>query len=72
MEVILEHWVLIAALVAMTVSFRIFHDRARHKKLWLICDLLVHMVLVGFLLYEGAGMEELLLVLLVTLAIGLA
>lgn len=72
MEVILEHAVLVAALVAMTVLFRVLHYRARHKKLWLICDLLVHIVLVGFLLYEGAGMEELLLVLLMALAIGLA
>lgn len=72
MEVILEHAIVIAVLVAMTVLFRILHDRARYKKLWLICDLLVHIVLVGFLLFEGAGMEELLLVLLMTLAIGLA
>ncbi|MBQ3252203.1 MAG: hypothetical protein IJB02_03055 [Oscillospiraceae bacterium] len=72
MKVILENALPIVALVAMTLSFRLFHDKTRFKKVWLICDVLAHIALVGFLLYVDATMEELLLVLLATLAIGLA
>jgi hypothetical protein len=62
----------VAAFLAMTGSFRLLHDRTKYKKLFLICDVLAHLVLVAFLMYTGASMEELLLVLLAMLAIGLA
>ena len=72
MEVIMENAVLILPLIAMIGAFRLLHNKAKYKKLWLILDVLTHMALVGIMLWTGASMEELLLVLLVTLAIGLA
>ena len=72
MDVIMENAVPILSLVAMIGSFRLFHDRGKNKKLWLILDVLAHIALVCILLWTGATMEELLLVLLVTLTIGLA
>ena len=62
----------VVGFIGMTLSFRLFHNRTKYKKLFRICDVLVHLALVGFLLYVDASMEELLLVLLVALAIGLA
>ncbi len=72
MEVILANALPIVALVALTFVFRLLYDKTRFKKIWLILDVLAHIALVGFMLYVGAGMEELLLVLLATLAVGLA
>ena len=62
----------VAAFLAMTGSFRLLHDRTKYKKLFLICYVLAHLVLVAFLMYTGASMEELLLVLLAMLDLGLA
>ena len=72
MKVILANALPIATLVLLTLVFRLLHDKTKYKKIWLILDVLVHIALVGFMLYEGATMEELLLVLLATLVIGLA
>lgn len=72
MEVILANALPIAALMALTFVFRLLYDKTRFKKIWLILDVLAHLVLVGFMLYVDASMEELLLVLLATLAVGLA
>ena len=72
MKVILANALPIAVLVALTAVFRLLHDKTKFKKTWLVCDVLVHIALVGFMLYVDASMEELLLVLLATLAIGLA
>lgn len=72
MEVILANALPIGVLVALTVVFRLLHDKTKFKKISLIFDVLVHIALVGFMLYADASMEELLLVLLATLAIGLA
>ena len=72
MKVIMANAIPIAMLVALTAVFRLLHDKTRFKKIWLICDVLVHIALVGIMLYMDATMEELLLVLLFTLAIGLA
>ena len=72
MDIIMENAVLMLSLLAMIGAFRLFHDRTKHKKLWLILDVLTHMALVGIMLWTGATMEELLLVLLVALTIGLA
>ncbi len=72
MEVILANALPIAVLVALTFVFRLLYDKTRLKKLWLVLDVIVHLALVGLLLGVGAGMEELLLVLLFTLAVGLA
>ena len=71
MEVILANAFPTGALVALTAIFRLLHDKTKFKKIWLICDVLVHIALVGFMLYVDATMEELLLVLLATLAIGM-
>ena len=71
MNVILANALPIASLVILTLVFRLLHDKTRFKKIWLIFDVLVHLALVGVMLYLDASMEELLLVLLVTLAIGL-
>ena len=72
MEVILANALPIAALVALTFVFRLLYDKTKFKKVWLVLDVLVHIALVGLLLYVDASMEELLLVLLATLAVGLA
>jgi len=72
MEVILANLLPIATLIALTAVFRLLHDKTKYKKLCLVTDVLIHIVLVSFMLFEGASMEELLLVLLATLAIGLA
>jgi hypothetical protein len=72
MEVILANALPIAALMALTFVFRLLYDKTKFKKIWLILDVLVHVALVGFMLYVDASMEELLLVLLATLAVGLA
>ena len=72
MEVILAHALPIAALVALALVFRLLYDKTRFKKVWLVLDVLTHIALVGLLLYVDASMEELLLVLLATLAVGLA
>ena len=72
MEVILANALPIAALMALTFVFRLLYDKTRFKKIWLILDVLAHLVLVGCMLYVDASMEELLLVLLATLAVGLA
>ena len=72
MEVILANALPIAALMALTFVFRLLYDKTRFKKIWLILDVLAHLVLVGFMLYVDASMEELLLVLLATMAVGLA
>lgn len=72
MEVILANALPIAALVALTFVFRLLYDKTRFKKTWLILDVLAHLALVGLLLFVDASMEELLLVLLATLAVGLA
>jgi hypothetical protein len=72
MEVILANALPIAALMALTFVFRLLYDKTKFKKIWLILDVLAHMALVGFMLYVDASMEELLLVLLATLAVGLA
>lgn len=72
MEVILANALPIAALMALTFVFRLFYDKTKFKKIWLILDVLAHIALVGFMLYVDASMEELLLVLLATLAVGLA
>ena len=71
MTVILANALPIASLVILTLVFRLLRDKTRFKKIWLIFDVLVHLALVGVMLYLDASMEELLLVLLVTLAIGL-
>lgn len=71
MEAILANAFPIGALVALTAIFRLLHDKTKFKKIWLVCDVLVHIALVGFMLYVDATMEELLLVLLATLAIGM-
>lgn len=72
MEVILANALPIVALVALTFVFRLLYDKTRFKKIWLVLDVLVHLALVGLMLYVDASMEELLLVLLATLAVGLA
>ena len=72
MEVILAHALPIAALVALTFVFRLLYDKTRFKKVWLVLDVIVHLALVGLMIWVDAGMEELLLVLLFTLAVGLA
>ena len=72
MEVILANALPIAALMALTFVFRLLYDKTKFKKIWLILDVLAHIALVGFMLYVDASMEELLLVLLATLAVGLA
>jgi hypothetical protein len=72
MEVILANALPIAALMALTFVFRLLYDKTKFKKIWLILDVLAHVALVGFMLYVDASMEELLLVLLATLAVGLA
>ena len=72
MEVILANALPIAALVALTFVFRLLYDKTKFKKIWLILDVLAHIALVSFMLYVDASMEELLLVLLATLAVGLA
>ena len=72
MEVILANALPIAALMALTFVFRLLYDKTKFKKVWLVLDVLVHIALVGLLLYVDASMEELLLVLLATLAVGLA
>ena len=72
MEVILANALPIAALVALTFVFRLLYDKTRFKKTWLVLDVLAHLALVGLLLFVDASMEELLLVLLATLAVGLA
>ena len=71
MNVIMTNALPIAALVAMIGFFYLLYDKTRFKKCWLICDVLAHVALVGFMLYADASMEELLLILLVTLVIGL-
>ena len=72
MEVILANALPIVALVALTFVFRLLYDKTRFKKIWLILDVLAHIALVGFMLYVDASMEELLLVLLATLSVGLS
>ena len=72
MEVILANALPIAALMALTFVFRLLYDKTKFKKIWLILDVLAHVALVGFMLYVDASMEELLLILLATLAVGLA
>ena len=72
MEVILANALPIAALMALTFVFRLLYDKTPFKKVWLVLDGLAHIALVGLLLYVDASMEELLLVLLATLAVGLA
>ena len=72
MEVILANALPIAALMALTFVFRLLYDKTPFKKVWLVLDVLAHIALVGLLLYVDASMEELLLVLLATLAVGLA
>lgn len=72
MEVILANALPIAALMALTFVFRLLYDKTPFKKIWLVLDVLAHIALVGLLLYVDASMEELLLVLLATLAVGLA
>ena len=72
MDVIMENAFLILSLLAMIGAFRLFHNGGKNKKLWLILDMLTHMALVSLMLWTGATMEELLLVLLVALTIGLA
>lgn len=72
MEVILANALPIAALVALTFVFRLLYDKTRFKKIWLVLDVLAHLALVGLLLWVDASMEELLLVLLATLTVGLA
>ena len=67
MEVILANALPIAALVALTFVFRLLYDKTKFKKVWLVLDVLVHLALVGLMLYVDASMEELLLVLLATL-----
>ena len=71
MKVIMMNAFPVSVLVIMIIVFRLLHDRTRFKKLCLICDVLVHIALVGVMLYADATMEELLLVLLVTLVIGM-
>ena len=72
MDVIMGNAVPIVSLLVMIGVFRLFHNRGKNKKIWLILDMLTHMALVGIMLWTGATMEELLLVLLVALTIGLA
>ena len=72
MEVIIANALPIVALMALTFVFRLLYDKTKFKKVWLVLDVLVHIALVGLLLYVDASMEELLLVLLATLAVGLA
>jgi hypothetical protein len=72
MEVILANALPIVALMALTFVFRLLYDKTPFKKIWLVLDVLAHIALVGLLLYVDASMEELLLVLLATLAVGLA
>ena len=71
MELILANAFPIGVFVAMTAVFHLLHDRTKFKKMCLIGDMLVHIAIVGFMLYADATLEELLLVLLVTLAIGM-
>ncbi len=72
MDVILANALPIAALVALTFIFRLLHDKTRFKKIWLVLDVLAHLALVVLMVAVDASMEELLLVLLFTLAVGLA
>ena len=72
MEVIIANALPIAFLAALTIVFRLLYDKTRFKKIWLVLDVVVHIALVGLLLWVDAGMEELLLVLLFTLAVGIA
>jgi len=70
-EVIMANSVHIGVLVAMIAVLHQLHDRTRFKKICLIGDVLAHIALVGIMLYADATLEEFLLVLLVTLAIGM-
>lgn len=72
MEVIFANALPIAALVVLTFVFRLLYDKTRFKKVWLVLDVLVHLALVALMVWVDASMEETLLVLLVTLAVGLA
>jgi hypothetical protein len=72
MEVIIANALPIVALMALTFVFRLLYDKTRFKKVWLILDVVVHLVLFALMIAVDASMEELLLVLLFTLAVGLA
>jgi hypothetical protein len=72
MEVIIANALPIVALMALTFVFRLLYDKTRFKKVWLILDVVVHWVLFALMIAVDASMEELLLVLLFTLAVGLA
>lgn len=72
MEVILANALPIAALVALTFVFRLLYDKTPFKKIWLVLDIIVHLALVALMVCVDASMEETLLVLLFTLAVGLA
>ena len=72
MDVIIANALPIALLAALTIVFRLLYDKTHFKKIWLVLDVIVHIALVGLLLWVDASMEELLLVLLFTLAVGLA
>jgi len=72
MDVIIANALPIVLLAALTIVFRLLYDKTRFKKIWLVLDVIVHIALVGLLLWVDASMEELLLVLLFTLAVGIA
>jgi hypothetical protein len=72
MEVIIANALPIVALMALTFVFRLLYDNTRFKKVWLILDVVVHLALFALMIAVDASMEELLLVLLFTLAVGLA
>lgn len=72
MEVIIANALPIVALMALTFVFRLLYDKTRFKKVWLILDIVVHLALFALMIMVDASMEELLLVLLFTLAVGLA
>ena len=72
MDVIIANALPIALLAALTIVFRLLYDKTRFKKIWLVLDVIVHIALVALLLWVDASMEELLLVLLFTLAVGIA
>lgn len=72
MDVIIANALPIALLAVLTIVFRLLYDKTRFKKICLVLDVIVHLALFGLLLYVGASMEEMLLVLLFTLAVGIA
>lgn len=72
METIIANALPVAGLLILALVCRIFYERTKLKKTFLILDLVVHLALVALMVVIGAGMEELLLVLLFTMAIALA